>query len=291
MDGLLSDNDSIDTERPNDNDSDDSDRNSNDSNDPDSDKYKVTDDNDIAMDKPNKNDSNPDGWKNNDDPLEAVEAPSIVNDMIEIDATDSSTLIPDESMPDLETGRPNEDTDRDQVSVVTESPNIQLDMNIDSMNAESENGKGDDYNSQDNESTTENDEKITNSANTEDENNNSGLGYPSEDGEDNTESPNNQTDQEDAGNSDENSDLAPKDNNEEKQKNIHEFDCKEISSVQLDSSEEQIPLECVIRGRDKEKTIYFVIDEEQINGDISRLFDDNVKVVIKDLMVMDISPK
>eukprot|EP00092_Neocalanus_flemingeri_P080117 GFUD01099904.1.p1 GENE.GFUD01099904.1~~GFUD01099904.1.p1 ORF type:complete len:1109 (+),score=396.10 GFUD01099904.1:107-3433(+) len=76
-----------------------------------------------------------------------------------------------------------------------------------------------------------------------------------------------------------------------KQPGVHEFDCKEILSGQLGTGEGKIPLECVVRGGQKPRTLYFVINELDISGDISRLWDDNVKVVVKDLMVMDISPK
>ena len=71
----------------------------------------------------------------------------------------------------------------------------------------------------------------------------------------------------------------------------HEFDCEELSPGKLGTAQNQIPLACVARGGEKPRTLYFVINEDEIAGDISRLWDENVKVVIKQLMVMDISPK
>merc|ERR1719347_779368 len=105
---------------------------------------------------------------------------------------------------------------------------------------------------------------------------------------DSTKSPNNETADNDDPLLEESSEPQ---NNTENKLCIHEFDCKDISCDQPDMPEGQIPLKCVSRQKDNQKTIFFVIDEAQVSGDISRLFEDNVKVVIKELMVMDISPK
>jgi len=68
----------------------------------------------------------------------------------------------------------------------------------------------------------------------------------------------------------------------------HEFDCKQSSraSVNLDPNT-QIPLECI--HREEQRRVLIVIPKSIV--DSSRLFASNVKVVVKDLMVMDISPK
>lgn len=74
---------------------------------------------------------------------ENLKAPSVMNDA-KRDVIDTSAFILDRSMPDLETGRLNMDTGTDK-----ELPNIQLDMNIETINVESENVKDDDYNKKD----------------------------------------------------------------------------------------------------------------------------------------------
>jgi hypothetical protein len=72
---------------------------------------------------------------------------------------------------------------------------------------------------------------------------------------------------------------------------LHEFDCSEITDAQRAFADPtQIPLECRLRGTDGEqRTVYIVIPKRSVDAD--RLFSKNVKVVIKDLMIMDISPK
>merc|ERR1712080_350648 len=77
---------------------------------------------------------------------------------------------------------------------------------------------------------------------------------------------------------------------EEEDEGMHEFDCTEMSSGASGfASPDQIPLECRLRTEGKPKTVFIVINREGIDTD--RLFNKNVKVVVKDLMVMDISPK
>merc|ERR1712121_197799 len=72
-----------------------------------------------------------------------------------------------------------------------------------------------------------------------------------------------------------------------KDSGTHEFDCKEIDHNRVNAGEDQIPLECILRNGDEPKTVYIVINKEGVNT--RRLFDKNVKVVVKDLMIMDIS--
>merc|ERR1712127_208956 len=72
---------------------------------------------------------------------------------------------------------------------------------------------------------------------------------------------------------------------------VFEFDCTELSETTLAfASPDQIPLECRPRQpRPDARTVYIVINKQGI--DATRLFAKNVKVVVKDLMIMDISPK
>merc|ERR1711915_303224 len=70
---------------------------------------------------------------------------------------------------------------------------------------------------------------------------------------------------------------------------VHEFDCKETESSRVNAAESQLPLECVLRNGEEPRTVYIVINREGV--DTNRLFDKNVKVVVNDLMIMDISPK
>ena len=73
---------------------------------------------------------------------------------------------------------------------------------------------------------------------------------------------------------------------------MHEFDCSEFTDAELAFADpNQIPLECRLRPKEggEPKTVYILIPKEGL--DLTRLFDKNVKVVVKDLMIMDISPK
>jgi len=75
---------------------------------------------------------------------------------------------------------------------------------------------------------------------------------------------------------------------------IYEFDCVAIGEE--GSEEEEIPLECKIRDGDKKeeektRTVYIVIDKSNVEGDITRIFEDNVRLVVRKVVVEDISPK
>merc|ERR1712013_731795 len=80
--------------------------------------------------------------------------------------------------------------------------------------------------------------------------------------------------------------LAPED------AGMHEFDCSEFTDAELAFTDpNQIPLQCRLRPKEggEPKTVYIPIPKQGL--DLTRLFDKNVKVVVKDLMIMDISPK
>merc|ERR1711902_457932 len=80
--------------------------------------------------------------------------------------------------------------------------------------------------------------------------------------------------------------LAPED------AGMHEFDCSEFTDAELAFADpNQIPLQCRLRPKEggEPKTVYILIPKQ--GPDLTRLFDKNVKVVVKDLMIMDISPK
>merc|ERR1719220_983515 len=80
--------------------------------------------------------------------------------------------------------------------------------------------------------------------------------------------------------------LAPED------AGMHEFDCSEFTDAELAfANPNQIPLQCRLRPKEggEPKTVYILIPKQGL--DPTRLFDRNVKVVVKDLMIMDISPK
>merc|ERR1712180_509211 len=85
---------------------------------------------------------------------------------------------------------------------------------------------------------------------------------------------------------DEGTTLAPED------AGMHEFDCSEFTDAELAFADpNQIPLQCRLRPKEggEPKTVYILIPKQGL--DLTRLFDKNVKVVVKDLMIMDISPK
>merc|ERR1712106_852651 len=68
----------------------------------------------------------------------------------------------------------------------------------------------------------------------------------------------------------------------------HEFLCKE-SIVSDDESD--IPLECVLTNGDEERTVVIVIPRDSLGGERDKLFNKNVKIVVKDFMVMERSPR
>ena len=57
---------------------------------------------------------------------------------------------------------------------------------------------------------------------------------------------------------------------------------------------EELALECKKRNGEKvveKRTVYIVIDKTRIEGDIRRIFDENVRLVVGEVVVEDISPK
>jgi len=67
---------------------------------------------------------------------------------------------------------------------------------------------------------------------------------------------------------------------------VHEFDCVEVGQEQVATAEGQIPMECTQMDGEERKHIYLVINKNQVDPEL--LFAKNVKVVVKDFMVMDI---
>merc|ERR1711974_361069 len=107
-----------------------------------------------------------------------------------------------------------------------------------------------------------------------------------EDGEDTTDASSAEEEKSPESESEEGTTLAPEDGG------MHEFDCSEFTDAELAFADpNQIPLECRLRPKEggEPKTVYILIPKEGL--DLTRLFDKNVKVVVKDLMIMDISPK
>merc|ERR1712228_1035010 len=108
----------------------------------------------------------------------------------------------------------------------------------------------------------------------------------SEDGEDTTGASSAEEEKSPESGTEEGTTLAPEDGG------MHEFDCSEFTDAELVFADpNQIPLECRLRPKEggEPKTVYILIPKEGL--DLTRLFDKNVKVVVKDLMIMDISPK
>jgi hypothetical protein len=76
---------------------------------------------------------------------------------------------------------------------------------------------------------------------------------------------------------------------------VHEFTCVEVGQDTLETKPDQIPMRCTSEAVGEEATsepprqIFIVISKNQV--DESQLFAKNVKVVVKDFMIMDVSPK
>ena len=70
---------------------------------------------------------------------------------------------------------------------------------------------------------------------------------------------------------------------------VYEFDC--------DASEEdvgELSLNCKKRNGEtaKEKRrVYIIIDKRTVEGDVTRIFDENIRLVVKSVVLEDISPK
>jgi hypothetical protein len=68
----------------------------------------------------------------------------------------------------------------------------------------------------------------------------------------------------------------------------HEFDCEELDEGDLNTTSEQIPMRCTQLDGTKRRRVFLVISKSQVSAET--LFAKNVKVVVKDLMVMSITP-
>jgi len=68
----------------------------------------------------------------------------------------------------------------------------------------------------------------------------------------------------------------------------HEFLCKE-SSISDDNSD--VPLECVLTNGEDKRTVVLVIPGDSLGGDRNKLFNKNVKIVVKDFMIMERGPR
>jgi len=67
-----------------------------------------------------------------------------------------------------------------------------------------------------------------------------------------------------------------------------EFLCKE--SFKSDENSD-IPLECILTNGEDERTVLIVIPGDSLGGDRNKLFNKNVKIVVKDFMVMERGPR
>jgi len=50
-------------------------------------------------------------------------------------------------------------------------------------------------------------------------------------------------------------------------------------------------MECILTNGEEEKTVYIVIPKDALGGDRNKLFEKNVKIVVKEFMIMDRSPR
>ena len=69
-----------------------------------------------------------------------------------------------------------------------------------------------------------------------------------------------------------------------------EFLCTQTDDIM--ENNEDIPMKCKHTTGDEEKTVFLIIPKESL-GDVTldRLFDKNVKIIVKDFMIMDRSPR
>merc|ERR1712152_8216 len=67
-----------------------------------------------------------------------------------------------------------------------------------------------------------------------------------------------------------------------------EFLCKE--SFKSDENSD-IPLACILTNGEDERTVLIVIPGNSLGGDRNKLFNKNVKIVVKDFMVMERGPR
>jgi len=67
-----------------------------------------------------------------------------------------------------------------------------------------------------------------------------------------------------------------------------EFVCKESNPGVEDSD---IPLKCVLSNGENERTVVIVLSKESLGVTREKLFDKNVKLIVKDFMLMERSPR
>jgi len=73
---------------------------------------------------------------------------------------------------------------------------------------------------------------------------------------------------------------------------IYEFDC-DVTTEEGEGGED-LALECKRRNGEtgvEKRTVYIVIDQKNVEGDITRIFDENVRLFVKKVVLEDISPK
>merc|ERR1712080_706290 len=73
---------------------------------------------------------------------------------------------------------------------------------------------------------------------------------------------------------------------EEGESGSHELPCQEMSNKQQPANTDHLPLECHLLNSTDQRTVTIHIDKQKV--DIDRLFAKNVKVIVKELMVMDV---
>merc|ERR1712083_1129995 len=66
----------------------------------------------------------------------------------------------------------------------------------------------------------------------------------------------------------------------------HELLCQEMSTSPPETPADHLPLECHLVNSTDQRTVTILIDKQKV--DIDRLFAKNVKVVVKELMIMDV---
>ena len=67
-----------------------------------------------------------------------------------------------------------------------------------------------------------------------------------------------------------------------------EFLCKDSKPGVEDSD---IPLKCVLSNGENERTVVIVLSKESLGVTRDKLFDKNVKLIVKDFMLMERSPR
>merc|ERR1711970_994612 len=72
---------------------------------------------------------------------------------------------------------------------------------------------------------------------------------------------------------------------------VQEEETTTTPSDEYSDHESDVPLECVLTNGEDKRTVFLVIPGDSLGEDRNKLFNKNVKIVVKDFMIMERGPR